>query len=159
MPKEIAEFYQTHNFISAFSTPLERNALFKMPAGATLSSRLEKVKTAAEQIARQRLQSGSRNRTDKIVFSGTGTGVFFRIETFNRSDDNGIARVDAFSISHGTNLALIALYEKQPGMSETDFESQCLDLVQKEKTQKEIHFWFNIDNRWLIHRSRIGQME
>lgn len=130
-----------------------------MPEPLPISPRLLSVKTAIRRLAEQRLRTGSGGESMNDLLSDLKVGVFFNVSDFNRSDNTGIAKIEAFTISHGTNLSLIAMYEKQPGLNGKRLGRRHLEMVRKEKFNKEIHFWFHVDNRWMIHRSRIGQMK
>jgi len=159
LPGEVKAYYRAHNFVTAFSTPLERTALFKTPVGSPLSARLAEIKTALDRIMGQRLKMGSPRATKNDASSGISEAMFFNVSEFRGSNNAGIARIDVFSISPETNLSMIAFYEKQPELGMSWLDRQRLEMIRQERFKTEIHFWFNINNRWVINRTRIGRLE
>lgn len=169
LPAEIDAYYQSCNFIHSFSTPLERSALAQRketpPANGPdggIPERLEKIRETMA-LARDRMwhpKPGTRHTMRKGKDGSSQTEAhLLKVVSFTAAEDTFIARVHLYPLSHASNLALIALFEKRTGDAPAPPDPEQFAGTRDRAPKTELHFWFKINGRWFLNESKIGLLK
>ena len=164
LPEEIAGYYHTVNFINSFSTPQERAGLFQgqkvsreITAASPLSERLKKVQVAMDRI-RDRVWKADPGIEFKSFAGGAmPRAQLFRVLHFSRSENIVMVRVNVFPLNPEYNRALISRYENRSKSDPLPSDQDRLAQVEKNAVpETELHFWFKVNGRWVLNKSKIG---
>lgn len=166
IPKNITGFYQSYNFISSFSTPSERTLLFrnftlpKDDAGKpALSNRLERVLEEMERVEKKVWKADPGIELTVPALKKWHKPVMYRIRSFAAAEESILIHVLAYPLKKEQNDSMISWYESGTGNGPPNTDTDAVSRIQSGVPYKEIHFWFFVNDRWLLNEKRIGLLK
>ena len=158
LPEAITAYYGHVNFAVSCSTPIERATFFHRPerpadspGGPALSERLEAVRQALDAVdaSQWRVEPGGRGHA-------AAAAEWIQIISVRGSENTAMVRIHVYPLDHESNLLLIARYEQRSGDARIPSDQDRLAMTRGSTPRTEIHFWFLVNGRWVLNRTRIG---
>jgi hypothetical protein len=144
LPQEVNDYYKTRNFVAAFSTLSERNALVGYDAVEELPSHLRSDRLREIFVQMQALKSRELAVDSGIMGSHIVVSGISQVEKV-RQHSNGFLVVETliYDLDKGINAILIALYEKGGQISLSKLQPQTGTI-----SHRELHEWSKLNGHW-----------
>jgi hypothetical protein len=163
LPEPIRDYYLAYNFLKTFSTPKEREEILgrlrltdKKADLSNLDHRLQQIKDAIE------LLKGKLWDVDPGLFVKFMEGKSFRnaeilgIASYRVSEISVLVRVNKYKLTPKINQAMISLYKNRSRNGGVVSNGQRLDFIKDQVPIVELHFWFKVNERWVLNETKVG---